>query len=208
MLNIIATSDLHGARPEIPECDILIVAGDTTARDSYDERMRFRDWLYYAPAKEKVVIAGNHDSMFMYDPREQVKEAHYLLNSGIDVMGLKVWGSPYTPPFMSWNFMPEDDERRDAFMTMPDKFDILVTHGPEYGILDRNTRGEWCGDKVLASVLSIKQPKVHIFGHIHEGFGHTKISGKESYNVSYVDQYYQNTNRVVKILLDKDGKVV
>jgi Icc-related predicted phosphoesterase len=50
----------------------------------------------------------------------------------------------------------------------------LVTHGPPYGILDKTDGGKHGGSEfLLKEVLRIK-PKLHLFGHIHEGRGQYK----------------------------------
>ncbi len=201
-MKIIAISDLHGAQPKIPTCDILIVAGDTVGHNTPGQRFAFNQWLKNVRAKDKVVIAGNHDGLEFYDKREHIKGVHYLFNQTVEVQGLTIFGSPYTPPFQNWNYMPDDKTRYQAFMECPDDVDILVTHGPEYLILDKNFKGESCGDRMLSKALENKNPRVHIFGHIHEGYGYSDVTGMKSYNVSYVDQTYRNTRNPVEILLD------
>lgn len=45
--------------------------------------------------------------------------------------------------------------------------DLLLTHGPPFGILDTNRKGEHSGSKALLNLVERVKPKVHIFGHIH-----------------------------------------
>ena len=58
---------------------------------------------------------------------------------------------------------------------MPD-VDILVTHSPPYGILDVSNKGNYCGSKALLKEVHRIKPKLHLFGHIHEARGNTKIN--------------------------------
>lgn len=212
-MKIIAVSDLHGAMPNIPSCDLLLIGGDTVAVEARLARFNFNKWLIdtkRVKAKKIVLIAGNHDGNEFYMKEFQAKGKHvyYLFNESVEIDGLTIFGTPYTPPFQDWNFMPDDKTRKKAFESMPDKVDILLSHGPEYMILDKNMRGEHCGDKVLSDVMAIKKPRIHVFGHIHEGYGYSNISGKHSYNVSYVDQAYRATRAPVEIRLDNNGKIV
>lgn len=48
--------------------------------------------------------------------------------------------------------------------------DVLVTHTPAHGILDRYG-GERLGSKALLAAIDLNPPKVHVCGHIHEGRG-------------------------------------
>jgi Icc-related predicted phosphoesterase len=64
--------------------------------------------------------------------------------------------------------------KKDAFKlwsAIPEDTDVLVTHGPPFGILDQNYNKEHVGCESLTEhVLRIK-PQLHIFGHIHEDYG-------------------------------------
>lgn len=55
--------------------------------------------------------------------------------------------------------------------------DVLITHGPPHGILDEapmpnpDTKDRHVGcEMLLDRVLQIR-PQLHVFGHIHEGYG-------------------------------------
>jgi Icc-related predicted phosphoesterase len=55
-------SDLHGHYPKLEGGDLLIVAGDLTARDEPEQYLNFTEWLNNQSYKQKIVIAGNHDN--------------------------------------------------------------------------------------------------------------------------------------------------
>ena len=55
---------------------------------------------------------------------------------------------------------------------MPKQVDILITHCPPFGILDKANSNKNGGSKALQAISAHRKPKYHIFGHIHEGFGH------------------------------------
>jgi hypothetical protein len=73
-MRIVAMSDQHGFLPDIPPCDLLIVAGDIcpdrfgpfVARFAPDQQARWfdrtiRPWLQASPATHKILTWGNHD---------------------------------------------------------------------------------------------------------------------------------------------------
>lgn len=81
-----------------------------------------------------------------------------------------IYVTPYTPAFGNWAFAYEP--KKDRFADVPSAgVDILMTHGPAYGRLDRTSRDEFAGCKTVAETVRRTKPKVHCFGHIHEGYG-------------------------------------
>jgi Icc-related predicted phosphoesterase len=52
---------------------------------------------------------------------------------------------------------------------IPENLDILITHGPPFGIFDRTAKKVNAGCKYLLAKIQKVKPKIHIFGHIHEG---------------------------------------
>ena len=79
---------------------------------------------------------------------------------------LTIFGSPWTPRHGNWAFQYAPDENiwKD---TIPEDTDILVTHGPPKAHLDRG--GLSC-DFLLQEIWRVP-PKLHVFGHIHAGYG-------------------------------------
>lgn len=196
-MRIAAISDLHGYLPEIPECDVLVVAGDLgPARRWYHKGMSeakhwlsldFTRWLNLVPAKHIVGIAGNHD--FVAEHHPDLMDSlpwNYLCDSSVTIEGVKFWGSPYTPPFNNWAFNDEDPARWDG---IPSDVDIVVTHGPPLGIADRTVGGLNVGSSSLKAWMNVwDQQGLHLFGHIHECHGQ---KGEWWANVSYVNERYE-----------------
>lgn len=215
MKKIVAISDLHGELIEVPECDLFIIAGDICPCRSHHTpfeqanwlRDFFNPWLSAIPAKHKIFIAGNHDGVFQECPNLLPRfPAMYLENNSIIVDGNIVWGSPWTPHFCNWffNFRPGDRKQaKNCWDLIPDKTDILVTHGPPFGYGDLTTYGKrvsvGCPD-LLEAVKRVK-PKYHFFGHIHEGCESDTImemkheNGKRTLlcNVSVLNESYIRT---------------
>lgn len=198
-LSIHAISDLHGHIPKLPGGDLLILAGDLTRSGNKYEMESFSSWTDALDYKEIVVIAGNHDQYLTQE--NPFKRAHYLCDSGIELFGLKIWGSPYTPEFQQWYFMKNRGEQiKKHWDLIPDDTDILITHGPPFSILDMNMDGQLCGCEELLNVVDRVQPEHHIFGHIHEQGGKEVYSAHTTFhNVSHCDESYIATNEFKQI---------
>ena len=65
------------------------------------------------------------------------------------------------------------DKHPPAANPIPDhpNVDIMLTHGPPMGILDKTWRGEAVGCDHLLRAARRSRPLLHCFGHIHEGWG-------------------------------------
>jgi hypothetical protein len=145
----------------------------------------------------------------------------YLCDSGTEFEGLKIWGSPWTLTFDGINpnctaFTGDEALLAEKFALIPDDIDILVTHGPPYGVLDKTDRGECVGSHSLLRRLGgFLSPRLHVFGHIHESYGQTVLEyfikrDKESpveakcidsINCSHVNERYQPVNKPIRIIL-------
>lgn len=55
----------------------------------------------------------------------------------------------------------------------------MMTHGPPFGILDATRTGEKVGCVHLLRAARRCKPRLHCFGHIHEGWGAQKLRWKE-----------------------------
>lgn len=177
-------SDTHDCQDGliIPEADIAIFSGDSSnPRDPFAneaEVRRFITWYDAVPIKHKVYVPGNHDTSIEkgFVTKENFKSLgiHYLENDFVEIMGLKIWGSPYTPEFGSgWAFNRSRDKIYKIWKHIPEDTDILVTHGPPKGILDKthNRQGvfEMVGDSSLYKQIQKLNLKAVLFGHIHNG---------------------------------------
>jgi Icc-related predicted phosphoesterase len=180
-MKCVLISDSHGYHRQgygtLPECDLLIHAGDFTVRGERHEVEDFVTWLQEQPAKEIVVVPGNHDLQIeTWLDLFHGTRIHFLLSQSVEIEGVKIHGSPWTPWFRDWAYnFPKDDDgtaAREEWSKIPDDTDILVTHGPPAGILDLNWSGNPCGcPELLRRVQELKSLRLHVFGHVHEGFG-------------------------------------
>jgi Icc-related predicted phosphoesterase len=186
-MRIIAISDTHNRYPRIPEGDILIHAGDLTGLGTRKECDDAMAWLASLPHKHKLFIPGNHDFAFEREVLPVPDGLVLLNNKTVEVEGITICGSPYSLEFRGWAFGSTRDLYRARKMwerIIPDNLDILVTHGPAFEVLDRTYHGEPAGDEALAWVIASKQPKAHVFGHIHESYGNVLVDGVQRYNVA------------------------
>jgi Icc-related predicted phosphoesterase len=180
-MKIWAISDTHGNHEQlkIPEVDCLIYGGDSTNYknliDNQVEFYDFKNWLFGLPIKHKILIAGNHDAWatkkYNIDDLKH-NNVIYLDHAYINIEGLNVFGSPYTPVFGDWYFMVNTNKIGRYWEALEPDIDILVTHGPPKGILDLSHNKkhilEYCGDSALRKAVFKVKPKYHIFGHIHD----------------------------------------
>jgi predicted phosphodiesterase len=176
MTSIACLSDTHNKTVEIPDADILIHAGDCTINGTPRQLKLFSDWFSQFPHKYKILIAGNHDWIFQTNYYEALyildPSITYLEDSLVEIEGLRIYGSPWTPVFNDWAFNLERGQPlKEVWKKMPYDLDVLITHGPPYEILDRPDDGIPVGDVDLLEAVIEKKPKYHIFGHIHESYG-------------------------------------
>lgn len=126
----------------------------------------------------------------------------YLHNSGINIEGLNIWGSPDTPAFYGWAFNRTQRELQEHWKTVPDNTDILVSHGPAYGVLDALEDGTMVGDiELMKRINKLPKLKLHVFGHIHPSYGSVEVDGSTRVNASILNDSYQVQNKAVEITL-------
>lgn len=211
-MRVVAVSDLHGELPEIPKCDLLLIAGDVCpVWGSHALEFQwnwiesdFKDWLESVPTKQIVGIAGNHDFIAQSYPLV-MKEGlgWFYLEDQVVVLsdGTKIYGSPWTPKFFDWAFMKNDEDLKPHWDAIPDDVDILITHGPPRGMLDLTREKVYAGSASLASRINKSlRPKLHVFGHIHESYGQNTdyMSGVTFANVSLMNRDYDPINPIME----------
>ncbi len=208
-MKVVVISDTHAkhAEIELPPGDIIIHAGDMSRMGREKEVTDFLNWFAALPYTYKIFIAGNHDFFFERNSDTDISKlipenVIYLNDTGITIEGITIWGSPITPWFFDWAFNRiRGAEIRKHWDLIPDKVDILVTHGPAYGILDRTVSDEVVGCQDLLKRIAEVKPAYHIFGHIHEGYGMLEKDGTVFINASVVDEKYYVKNKPVSFEL-------
>ena len=208
IVKIVCISDTHGRTddkdfPEIPDGDILLHAGDISQQGNSDHVSQFNDWLGTLPHQHKIVIAGNHDKMLDPDLDENAREMKriltncvYLEESAVYIKGIKFYGCPFSRKGNSTNdaFQMSTEELKSKWEKIPFDTDILLTHMPPYGI---NDLGNYSPDpqgckNLLHEVTERVKPKLHLYGHIHNGYGSQKIGETMFVNAAiYGSAYHQ-----------------
>ena len=230
-MKITCISDLHGCYPDLPGGDLLILAGDYTGSNRIPQWTEFFRWLEQQDYRKIVYVGGNHDGfltlcltssessdLFREYKDEDLKPSdkiEYLLDSGLEFEGLKIWGSPWSLWFHGINphckaFTGSEGDLKKKFDLIPDDTDILITHTPPCGVLDHLHRAdgttEYTGSKSLRLALERAKPQLHVFGHIHEHGGKIglfKHIGPNTLciNASIMDRNYQPENTPITITL-------
>jgi len=158
----------------------IVIAGnhDTTLDGPYYERAYHKRPRGSAPAAWKAL----HHRLV---PEEEARAAllasggvTYLVDQATTINGLTIYGSPWQPSFHDWAFNRDRGiPLRDTWALIPAQVDVLCTHGPALGHGDGiagpegDTLRTGCEDLLYA--IQRVQPQVHVFGHVHEGYGAT-----------------------------------
>ena len=231
-MKIICISDTHGYHDEItmPEGDMLIHAGDFSNIGSPKEIMSFNTWLGKQNYKHKFVIPGNHDrgmetilnseslitnaTLLKYNQSPAIDRSHNIIDH--EESYLYIVGAQFSPNFSKgWAFNYDRRFGEDLWKEVlsSSKPDILITHTPPFGILDKvnniyhdviggdfaeyNNGSVGCKD-LLDTVLK-KKPKLHVFGHIHEGYGVFKNQDTTFVNACIWNHYNNTLNKPIVV---------
>jgi Icc-related predicted phosphoesterase len=197
-------SDWHGEQCEVPWADAYFVTGDMLDNyPKYDRhycrinkipwmdrrreihkqaevvrKLKFRRFLGN-PNAPVYIVTGNHDFVHLSNafgggPVFEIGDASEVFMLG----DLRIGGFRGVEALGGdWNDEMTDEELHREVAKLPKDLDILLTHAPPHGILDKVDRGPRVGIKALASWLSRqgyiggKRLRLHCFGHIHEQFG-------------------------------------
>jgi predicted phosphodiesterase len=212
-LVLLSDTHMHHRRLVVPDGDVLIHAGDATKRGTLAQLKSFAAFIQALPHRHKIVIAGNHDFGLEQDlalGRELLGDA-YLCDEGRILDGVRVWGSPWQPWFHDWAFnLARGEALRQVWSKIPSDTDVLVTHGPPRGVLDRTITGDEVGCDDLWQAVQRVRPRVHVFGHIHEAYGSQRVGPTLFVNACTCNLDYDPHNPIVVVDLpdDRDAPAV
>lgn len=220
-VSISCIADLHGHYPKLEGGDLLIVAGDLTSTDDPIEYTAFRDWLNEQEYEKKIVVPGNHDGEIELDWTFQSESFHeiaeILIDRGIEFRGFKIWGSPWTLQFAGMNpkfrafTLESEGELKKKFELIPEGVDILVTHAAPYGIRDGTSFADKPSEETKVTHLGSRALKdrleelgsgrdfLHVFGHVHEGYGVSHIDSNLYVNASHVNLFHKPVNAPIRV---------
>lgn len=214
-MKICAISDTHMQHwsLKLPAADVLVHAGDACIGGSNKEWADFCLWWEdQKQFKHKIYVAGNHDWPLERNADWAVglitkDGTHYLQDSYVTIGGNIFWGTPWQRPFHNWAFNREDVFRMSQFSKINFMTSVLISHAPPSGTLDGvDGEVEHLGDHQLSNVLDAfgPYPSVHIFGHIHSGYG-VKIVANDpcriAVNASICNEGYKPVNAPIVVHL-------
>jgi Icc-related predicted phosphoesterase len=227
-MKIACVSDLHGHLPPIPDCDLLIIAGDIVPLSVQRDMNKccgwlngsFRNWVEDIFNRGIVIcgIAGNHDILFQHTPNLLPRDLlwHYIQDNLVECKGLKIWGSPWQLNFgYGWAFNASEEELRQKYNRIPNDVDVIISHGPPYGYGDTVIEyvNSWqpknlgeivevenhVGSKILLETINRANPKLVVTGHCHEGYGVYQAGKTTVVNASLLNDKYQPVNEVIVV---------
>lgn len=210
-VRILHLSDTHNLHDSIestfpmPAADILIHTGDFTNFGKDAEFASVNEWLGKLTHRYKHIIGilGNHDwiepehslsAKVTSNPKfwkSRLSNLNLLQSESVSVMGLSIFGS-------SWK-AGQSHGNPEGFGKIPSGVDMVLTHGPAYGILDLCGNAPWGSSKELLQHLGDAKPKIHLFGHVHEQRGvwqreHDAFVGGVEYRPAANAQAYRTTS--------------
>lgn len=214
-MKIVAFSDTHNQHEILTKwdwlepADVLLFGGDMSLRGTEGEVKAFFEWFWRLDQyKHKIFVAGNHD--FLFEKNSKLIEntvlpenVYYLNDSGVEIDGVKFWGSPVQPWFHNWAFNRNRGlEIKKHWDLIPLDTNVLITHGPPYKKLDEvlfespynPEKNVGCVD-LANHIAKMTNLKANIFGHIHEAYGAVEENGVKYFNASFLDRKYHPTNK-------------
>lgn len=225
-LKILHISDTHQNFPkDLPEADVLVHTGDYSFLHKYategpqlKELKEFNEYLGSISHKYGIILftPGNHDFIFQNNlelAKETLTNATLLLDSGIEIDGIKFYGTPSQPIFFDWAFNHIDEVREEKYEAIPEDTDVLLTHCPPHEILDMvsgksYSKGQNVGCSMLRYQVDTRiKPKLHCFGHIHEQpFGIQEEENTIFSNACIMDDSYRpnGTYNLIEVENEKD----
>lgn len=201
-ITLLHLSDTHGQHHKFTDqinqagANIIMFSGDFSNYGIPEETEAFLNWLRSLKVPHKILIAGNHDEPF-FEVKEvknhfDLRGIHYLENSGLELMGLKIYGTPVVEMMFKGAFCYSEEEAQPFWQCIPTDVDILITHQPPKGVLDQGKNGKKLGSQGLRKrIAKIPHLKAHLFGHIHESYGIQKQDGVQYSNASYALNVFQ-----------------
>ncbi len=214
-LRIVSISDVHSRHNKLtlPEGDVLICSGDATMGGKLHEVQEFAEWFGKQNFNHKILVAGNHDFLFEEQPQVAQKicfdnNITYLEGNDVIIEGIKFYGDPWTKWFFDWAFnLPRYDmlKVKEHWAKIPDDTNVLILHGPAWGILDKIPSGHNVGCEFLsARINKLKDLKLFQFGHIHRSYGIKDCGDFIAANASICNEQYNPVN--IPLVFDIDTK--
>jgi Icc-related predicted phosphoesterase len=188
-ITCLSDTHMHHKKIVMPDCDMIIHAGDFTYRGEIQEVTKFLKWFGEQRAEHKILICGNHEVEISKQPFELLKQmcedngVQILRNSHTTIGGLKIYGSPYSNEFgRGWAYNANEELLAQMYEHIDPDVDIIVTHGPAKNRLDKCPGGNVGSQSLTDWINNVPwKLKLHVTGHIHESRG-VAIHRTNTYN--------------------------
>ena len=223
-MKVVAISDIHGHLPkDLPEGDVLCIAGDILPLDVQNNDIKsvswllldFKPWAEALPFKKVIFVAGNHDFVFermgpatnhtgaevmkmLLGNHKKDSKLVYLQDSSFEFEGKRFYGTPWIEDLERWAFYASPEDLKKKWSTIPKKCDVFISHmPPRRSGLGQVLQPGWnygndYGSQLLAEVLSTRDIKHAICGHVHSGqHAEMEYNGCIYTNVSLKDEDYK-----------------
>lgn len=200
MTRFVLISDTHTMHNQLvmPEGDVLLHAGDISYQGKPHELASFNAWLETQKYEQIIMVPGNHDLLFEKDfnlAKSLVPEALVLDQQSEWLDQYHIYGEPRQIEFFNWAYnVRAADMQTRCWDKVPPDVDILLTHGPPYGIGDLTRSGDHVGCRALKAWIEAHQPSLVVCGHIHEGYGKYQLGNTLIVNASSCTANYKPTN--------------
>lgn len=216
MTRCIFISDTHGCHQEvidgktvdlqITDGDVLVHCGDFSARGTVLNIVSFNEWMGKQSHRRKICGPGNHDCAVQINPslsKGLLTNAELMIHEPFDINGIPCFFTPWQPFYKNWSYNEKVDlTRKRLFDMIPDNVEILFSHCPPYGYLDKGFQAPHVGDKMLLErIRELKKLRYVVFGHIHNGRGSVQNNGITFINCSLLNDRYELKNKPVVIEL-------
>jgi Icc-related predicted phosphoesterase len=156
---------------------LLIVAGDITKNGTIGELYDFNEFVKTLNYRHVIVTPGNTD-LGLENPtivENILSDCICLIDEYVTIEGYKIYGTPWTLPMNGVNkhiaFTGDEVLLINKFSAIPKKLDLLITHSPARGVLDRSLIQGRVGSRALMLAIKEAPPKYHVHGHAHNSSG-------------------------------------
>ncbi|KAH7340819.1 Metallo-dependent phosphatase [Rhizoctonia solani] len=230
----ICVSDTHKKAIPLADGDILIHAGDfttfsqgfKTALDWIKELRHPQKVLiagnheFNLDSQRRNEIYGRVDSQMAAELDEErimltdqsATDANltYLEASSAEIQSgsnkkWSIYGSPYTPEYGTMGFSYPRNAENIVWTHVPQNTEVLVTHGPPFGILDLAKYGKihvGCPGLSHAVLHRLPRVRLHVYGHIHESRGVEIHQGSTGQNIVFVNAACRDLKNPQPIIVD------
>lgn len=207
-MKITIISDTHALHREFPplEGDVLIHCGDMFNLRDEDPRAlaELDEWFGQQRFELILCIGGNHDYLLQDHVDlhgNPFRHAVYLEDASYLHKGIHFYGAPWVPDLGMHAYYQSAKGLRNKWSMIPSETDVLITHTPPSGILDKSSKGYQLGCEYLSQELPRIAPRLHCFGHVHASPGVVKTSRTIFVNASSVNSQIELARKPITIEL-------